>query len=180
MNTLRVDQAFRTGDLAVLREEISPEFPRGEVPSLFSPPLEYAIYHSPLSFLRSLIELGADPNYTSEGGFPSLIAALSTERRDKLEVVALLLAAGADVNQRGLNDWTPLHCAASRNDPAAIQLLASHGADLHARTRIDNCATPREEAEILKQADAVEALKMAEEAASLPPAPGTHRSGPAA
>lgn len=180
MNTLRIDEAFRAGDLAALREEIGSEFPRGEVPSLFSPPLEYAIYHSPISFLRSLIELGLDPNYASDDGFPSLIAALSTERRDKLEIIDLLVAAGADVNQRGLNDWTPLHYAASRNDPAAVQRLVSHGADLYARTRIDNCATPLEEAEILKQAEAVEALKMAEEAVSPSPAPGTPRNGPAA
>lgn len=97
--------------------------------------------------MRALIELGADPNYEDAAGFPSLLAVLSTDRVDKHELLDLLLAAGADVEQRGINDWTPLHYAAARNDTRAIELLAAHGADLAARTRIDDQTTPIEEAE---------------------------------
>ncbi|HEY7215050.1 MAG TPA: ankyrin repeat domain-containing protein, partial [Thermoanaerobaculia bacterium] len=71
------------------------------------------------------------------------------------------IGAGADLNQRGLNDWTPLHYAASRDDAAAIELLAAKGADLDARTRIDDFATPLEEAESLGRAKAVKALNQA-------------------
>lgn len=42
-----------------------------------------------------------------------------------------------------------LHDAVSRQDRKVVVLLLSYGADLHARTRIDANATPREEAEIL-------------------------------
>ena len=74
--------------------------------------LEYAIYHSPLAFIRRLLELGADPNYGDHAGFPSLIAALSCgARKDRDEILELLLANGADIQQRGMNDYTPLHTA---------------------------------------------------------------------
>jgi ankyrin repeat protein len=118
--------------------------------------LEYAIYHSPLAFIRTLLELGADPNPGDHdhAGFPPLIAALSCSspqpgspgRSDVIEIIRLLLAFGADPNQRGLNDWTPLHAAVAYRNIAALDALVAGGADLHARTRIDDCATAREEA----------------------------------
>ena len=46
------------------------------------------------------------------------------------EIVELLLAFGSDPNQRGHNDYTPLHWAAGAN--AAL------------RTRIDDLETPLE------------------------------------
>lgn len=54
------------------------------------------------------------------------------------EVVAILVAAGADVNAHNENDhWgtTPLHAAAHANQPAIAQILIDHGADLNARDR---------------------------------------------
>lgn len=109
--------------------------------------LEYAIYWSPFPAIKKLLELGANPNYGDHAGFPSLIAALSTERLDKLAIVELLLAFGADIQQRGHNDWTPLHWSASGGDLPAVELLLRHGADPQARTRIDYLETPLDEAE---------------------------------
>ena len=123
--------------------------------------LDKAIHHSPLAEIRRLIDLGADPNYESDEGYPSLLSALAAERADKYQVLEILLDAGADVNQRGINDWTPLHYAASQDDARAIEILVARGADLDARTRIDDYATPLEEAEILGKGRAVEALKKA-------------------
>ena len=75
--------------------------------------MEYAIYHSPLSVIRKLLELGADPNYGDHAGFPSLIATLSSsDRQDMYEILELLLSFGADIQQRGHNDYTPLNYAA--------------------------------------------------------------------
>lgn len=158
---LQSHQAFESGDLETLRALAGPEFPNGPAPGLATPLLEYAIYHSPLPFLRSLLALGADPGYESPTGFPSLLAALATDREERHQILALLLSCGADVGQRGLNDWTPLHYAAVRNDPLAIEILLAHGADPQARTGIDDGATPVEEAGRLGRREAVAALAKA-------------------
>lgn len=155
--------AFSAGDLAAVKAlvEEPAEFPNSWIPALRTYPLEYAIYHSPLPFIRELLALGADPNYEHEAAFPSLLAALSTEREDRYEIVELLLAAGADLHQRGVNDYTPLHFAATRNDPRAVELLLAKGADPTARTRIDELTTPLEEAERLRYAEVARILRQA-------------------
>jgi uncharacterized protein len=157
----RIHEAFKSGDLETLRSAAGdlPEFPNCRIPPMSTHCLEYAIYHSPFSFIQTLVDLGADPNYKEHGGFPSIIAALSTDREDKYRIVEFLISSGADVNQRGVNDYTPLHYAAARNDPSAIELLVSNGADLAAQTRIDDFTTPLEEAQNLNCFDAVKILK---------------------
>jgi hypothetical protein len=45
--------------------------------------------------IEALLVTGADPNYADQAGFPSLVAALSSERPDRAQVLKLLLAAGA-------------------------------------------------------------------------------------
>ena len=159
-----IDDAYRKGDLDALLVALGDpaDFPNSLHPldlALGDFPLEYAIYWSPLGFVQTLLEHGANPNYPDRAGFPSLIAALSTDRPDRLELLRLLLLRGADTAQRGLNDWTPLHYAANRDDVAAIELLLAHGADIDASTRIDDFTTPIEEAERLSHKNAVEALK---------------------
>ena len=60
----RVDDAFRQGDLDALRAAVDdPDaIPNGRMPDAIGPCLTYAIYRSPLAFIRTLLELGADPN----------------------------------------------------------------------------------------------------------------------
>jgi hypothetical protein len=153
----KIDAAFRAGDLAALRIAVDDpaSVPNGPMPLTIGSCLEYAIYHSPLPFIRTLLEIGADPNPKDHAGFPPLIAALSCSRprpgaaarQDVIEILELLLAFKADPNQRGTNDYTPLHMAVSERNLPAVELLLSFGADLHLRTRIDDCETPREMAE---------------------------------
>jgi len=153
----KIDAAFRAGDLAALRAAVDdPEsFPNGPMPLEIGPCLEYAIYHSPLSFIRELLEIGADPNPANHAGFPPLLAALSCSRSqpgspgraDVADIIELLLSFGADPNQRGINDYTPLHMAVSERKLPAVKLLLDAGADPRLRTRIDDCETPREMAE---------------------------------
>jgi ankyrin repeat protein len=150
----KIDGAFRAGDLDALRSAVDhPDIvPNGPMPLAIGPCLEYAIYHSPLSFIRTLLEVGADPIPTDHAGFPPLIAALSCSRSqpgsparpDVLDIIAMLLSFGADPDQRGLNDYTPLHMAVAEQQLAAIRLLLKAGADPRLRTRIDECETPRE------------------------------------
>jgi len=153
----RIDAAFRAGDLAALRACVDdPDtFPNGPMPLTIGLCLEYAIYHSPLPFIRALLEIGADPNPEHHDGFPPLIAALSCSRSqpgsparaDVLEIVELLLSFGADPNQRGINDYTPLHMTVAERNPDALELLLAAGADPRLRTRVDDFETPRELAE---------------------------------
>ena len=167
-----IDAAFRAGDLDALRAAVEDPaaIPNGHMPLAIGPCLEYAIYHSPIAFIRTLIEVGADLNPAHHDGFPPLHAALSCShpqpgspgRRDVVEVLRLLLASGADPNQRGLNDWTPLHAAVAYRNLDAIPVLVEAGADARRRTRIDDCSTPREDAESAKLPQFVRVLADAE------------------
>jgi uncharacterized protein len=150
----RIDAAFRAGDLAAVRAAVDdPDLvPNGAMPLAIGPCLEYAIYHSPLPFIRTLLEIGADPNPKNHAGFPPLIAALacsrshpgSAARPDVTEILQLLLSCGADPNQRGINDWTPLHMAVAERNAAAIPILLAAGADPTLATNIDDYETPVE------------------------------------
>jgi ankyrin repeat protein len=151
---LQIDAAFKTGDLNALRAAVDDPavVPNGRMPETIGPCLVYAIYHSPLAFIRTLLETGADPNAPADDGFPPLIAALScardmpgkTGRPDVADVLRLLLSFGADPNQRGINDYTPLHMAVAERHLLAVQILLDGGADPDLRTRIDSCETPVE------------------------------------
>jgi uncharacterized protein len=163
-----IDDAFKAGDIEGLRralgnaarwfdEPMPHEFGLGH-------PLEYAIYWSPLGFIEQLIAAGSNVNYEDNAGFPSLMAALSTDRHgrgDKLDVLRLLIRHGADLGQRGINDWTPLHYAASIRDLDALRLLLASGADPTVRTRIDDLTTPLEEAEASGFAEGAALLRQA-------------------
>ena len=75
-----------------------------------------------------------------------------------VDIIELLLSFGADSNQRGLNDYTPLHMAVSEHNLPAVELLLKGGADPRLRTRIDDCETPREMAENVGLRNIVELL----------------------
>lgn len=153
----KIDAAFHAGDLAALRAAVDDphSVPNGPMPLAIGPCLEYAIYHSPLPFIRTLLEIGADPNPPHHAGFPPLIAALSCSRPqpgasgrpDVVDIIKLLLSFGADINQRGINDYTPLHMAVSERNLPAVEILLDAGADPRLRTRIDDCETPGKMAE---------------------------------
>ncbi|NBJ09798.1 ankyrin repeat domain-containing protein [Microvirga arsenatis] len=162
--SLAFHQAIEAGDLKAIRALLGdpPNFPNGQLPyeiTIFEEYcLDHAIVHGPLSLVKELLELGADPNYPGNG-FPSLFSALDSPQPDRHERLKLLLDYGADIQQRGVNDYTPLHQAACMDDAAAVEILLQRGADPNARTRIDECATPLEEAEYLGRVRGAEALR---------------------
>jgi ankyrin repeat protein len=164
----RIDAAFRRGDLDALRAAVDDPaaVPNGRMPDAIGPCLIYAVYHSPLAFIRTLLEIGADPNIPVDDGFPPLIAALSGTRevpgspgrRDVGGILRLLLEWGAEPAERGINDYTALHMAVGEGNATAVQLLLDAGADPELRTRIDEYATPLEMAEAAGYADIAEIL----------------------
>ena len=156
----RIDQAFSAGDLDALKAAVADPsaIPNGLMPLTVGSCLVYAIYHSPPAFIRTLLEIGADPNAPIDDGFPPLIAALSCTREvsgskprtDVDDILKLLLSSGVDANQRGINDYTPLHMAVAEGNALAVQRLLDGGADPELRTRIDECETPLEMARSLQ------------------------------
>ena len=161
----RIDDAFKKGDLSALRAAVDDPaaIPNGQMPLTVGSCLVYAIYRSPVPFIRTLLQIGADANAPVDDGFPPLIAALSctrqapgaTPRTDVDEILKLLLSFGADPNQRGINDYTPLHMAVAEGNAPAVQILLDGDADPGLRTRIDDCETPLEMARTSHRADIV-------------------------
>jgi ankyrin repeat protein len=75
-------------------------------------------------------------------------AGLVADDAAAVQMAALLLAAGADVNARSSSKQTPLHLAVSEGRPEIVALLLDHGADLNARdwkgmTPLDRAAQRR-------------------------------------
>jgi hypothetical protein len=165
----QIEAAFRAGDLGALRVAVEEPsvIPNGPMPLGIGNCLVFAIYRSPLAFIRELLDIGADPNAPADDGFPPLIAALSCSRNadgapkrgDVDGIIQLLLARGADPNQRGLNDWTPLHMAVAERNLLAVHRLLEGGADPHLPTRIDDCDTPLEMAEASGLPDFADVLR---------------------
>ncbi len=144
--------AYHTGDLAAIRRLLDdpPGFPNSQQPyelGCAGTPLEYAFCWSPAILIHELLDIGADVNYCVEDGFPVLFTLLETDREDKYELLALLLDHGADIHQRGINDWTPLHYAVTQRDLTAVEVLLAGGADPHLKTQIDEGTSALEEAE---------------------------------
>ena len=154
---MRIDAAFHAGDLAALRAAVEDQenFPNGLMPAGIGRASSMRSITARWPFIQTLLEIGADPNPTDHIGFPPLIAALSCSRSqpgsparpDVVDIMKLLLRFGADPNQRGINDYTPLHMAVAERNLPALRLLLESGADPECRTRIDDYETPREMAE---------------------------------
>lgn len=123
--------------------------------------IHYAIGITSPDVLNVLTARGADVNYPADDGFPALVNAINhyDEPARRLEVVRLLLEAGADVQRRGFNNWTPLHAAALTGDADLVRLLLDAGADPEATTIIDDDWTPAEEADHLGVPAGAEAIR---------------------
>lgn len=110
-----------------------------------------AAYRGELEIVRIMLDAGADANATmktSETGLgvptginvPVLQEAVLGNNSD---IVELLIAQGADVNQaEGYLDRTPLHGAAWFNYADIVQILLNHGADPNKPSSYEEGETP--------------------------------------
>ena len=91
--------------------------------------------HVPVESVRGCIAAGTPLDAPDEYGQLPLHRVASYPRGDvTLAIANLLLEAGADVNQRGARDRTPLHAAAGSGDGTALARgLLERGADVDAR-----------------------------------------------
>lgn len=90
-------------------------------------PLGLACYFGHLEEARLLLERGADPNVisTNDLAVMPIHSALSGGNK---EIVALLIARGAEVDEPTGSDWTPLHYVAESGDIETARALIAAGA----------------------------------------------------
>jgi ankyrin repeat protein len=141
-------------EMRVLEREFE-GFPEGVDPYLGNRWITNAIDVGAAESVRWILDHGVDLSFRDDCGYTPLHSALERERDDRLELLEGLLRAGAPVDLKGINDWTPAHMAAARDDVDALRLLVAYGADLSIRTEIDDRATPLEEARTLGKRNAV-------------------------
>ena len=148
-----ISARLASGSRAALEEAalILDSFPHGEADGfgdgcLGASWLAYAAGCGAVAAVEWMIEQKVDLNRVEPDGYPALHACLDRTDVARHQIMALLVKAGADVNLRGTQDWTPLHLAAIRDDQIAMKMLIDAGADVSMRTRIDGCCTPSEEA----------------------------------
>ena len=84
--------------------------------------------------VKVLLDHGADINLESNGHILHLAVGSG-----KIGIVGMILAKGADVNQRNINGVTPLHVAAARDFDDIARLLLEYGATI---TRDECCNYP--------------------------------------
>jgi ankyrin repeat protein len=95
-----------------------------------------------LEGVRLLLDAGANARAAARDGSTPLMMAAGVSWRDErgiateeesIAVIRVLLAHGADIDERNPTGETALHGAAGRGAPAVIRFLVASGADLSAR-----------------------------------------------
>ena len=90
-----------------------------------------AAHTADLAFMRTLVELGADPLLTDRNGNNALmLLGKRTGEAEVVEGIDLLLALGIDIDAVSKSGETAMHHAAYRDRSAPIKLLAARGADI--------------------------------------------------
>ena len=161
-------EILRSGSIEDLNELtlLEDSFPHGADSLTGSYWILHAIGSGSLEAVEWMVQQKVDLNIKDLGGDTVLHSVIEREKPDRYELLELILNAGADVNLKGSNDWTPAHLAAVNNDVKVLEILIQHGADLSIKTSIDEYATPLEEAIIMNRfrpcSDAIEYLRSLE------------------
>ncbi|WP_170427662.1 ankyrin repeat domain-containing protein [Ruegeria arenilitoris] len=106
-----------------------------------------------------LLDQNVELKFRDEEGNTPLHACLDRENSDRYQLLQAIIAAGADVDEIGSSEYTPLHLAATRGDLEAIDILLAAGANPTIATGIDNFATPEEEARLCGEEEAADYLR---------------------
>lgn len=96
-------------------------------------PLHLAAHFGHTTAARLLLDSGADVHAWSKNDLANQPLHASAAGQAPVELLALLLDAGADVNAREHGGFTPIQQCAENGDLAAVQLLLARGADVRAQ-----------------------------------------------
>jgi ankyrin repeat protein len=99
-------------------------------------PLIWGILSGNQIMVLTLIKGGAEVDPRIDGATPLMLAVQSRS----LQIVNTLLRAGANVNTRGVNDYTALMVAAENSGPEIARTLIAAGADVSLRNRFNETA----------------------------------------
>lgn len=107
MSTEALFEAIEAGDVETVRELIGSGVDVNRRYGIFEePPLVAAADEESVEILQLLLDAGADPDTTNHGGDSALLEAA---RSAKLDMVELLIGAGARIDSPDANQrWTPL------------------------------------------------------------------------
>ena len=90
-----------------------------------------------VDFMKTLVDLGADPLLTDEDNSTALMlaGARTGTEEEVLQTIELLLDLGVDIDAVDDNGETAMHAAAYNNRPEPIKLLAAKGASIEVWNR---------------------------------------------
>ena len=153
--------ALLSGDELRLEElsALEDSFPRGCDGFIGRRWIINAIDCGALKSVQWILQHDVELQFRDEEGYTPVLSAIERVKGDRYEVLRLVLSAGADVNGKGINDYTPAHLAALRDDVEALRILVQFGADLSIRTNIDLYETPLGEAKHFDSKAAIEFLQ---------------------
>ncbi|MGC1249174.1 MAG: ankyrin repeat domain-containing protein [Spirulinaceae cyanobacterium] len=140
-------------------EKVIDSFPKGVDDFIHRQWITNAIDCGSLESVKWVLSKDVDLSFRDDEGYTPILSAIERDLPDKYEIIQLLIDCGAPINKKGINDWTPLHMAAAREDLEALRILVKNAAALTIRTEIDDYATPLEEAIILKKQKSAEYLQ---------------------
>lgn len=93
-------------------------------------PLHLAAHFGHLEIVKYLLKNGADVHVKSGNSMANTpLHAAAANRKNRKEMIGLLLSYGADINEQQSGGWTILHQAAQHNDSEMISYFIEQGAD---------------------------------------------------
>ncbi len=99
--------------------------------------------------------LNQDPKLATARDKSGLTPLIMAAKSGAVETVKLLLARGAEVNDKGVSGWTPLHAATKSGKKEIVELLLAKGANVHAGVGRE-VSTPLHWAAMLSKVDLVD------------------------
>jgi len=95
--------------------------------------LHYFCLHGLTSSVVRMLEMRSiDVEGRVEGEEDGDTCLMTAAWNGHLDICRLLIDKGAQVNAKGYDGYTPLHCAVSRIQAKIVRLLCDHGADVEA------------------------------------------------